>query len=253
MELKNQNSETKELIKNALGIYYTLKNQNKLYREDGMIALSLYAGALRLGTSYTVTKKMTLTSGPGTGYPWPDGMKPNISQEKIEYRYVVYDYENTVCQILNKYGITINQVIALLNLDKKLMTPVKHLRTEKMEKQYNTVYKVLLETICKYYIASVKEANTYNKHYTPKIEMTIPIIISALHYPNIDASNSIMYLYQKIKGTSNTSPTQPDYLKELEKEVYYKEEFGKMDEEGNLKLSRVKIPIIMNSEIGKII
>ncbi len=253
MELKNLNSETKELIKNALGIYYALKNQSKLYRSDGMLALSLYVGVLRLGTSYTITKKIPLTSGPGTGYPWPDGIRPDTSREKIEYRYVNYDYENKVCQILNEYGMTIEQVLALLHLDEQLSTPVKHLRTEKMEKQYNVIYKVLLETICKYYIASAKEANKNRTYYTPKIEMSIPIIISAIHYPNIDSTNSIKILYQKLMGIPNLPSSMPDYLKEIEKEVTCSEELGKRDKNGNLKLSLVKTPIVMNPEIGKII
>lgn len=147
MEIKNLNLETKELIKNALGIYYALKNQSKLYRSDGCLALSLYAGVLRMGASYTITEKIPLTLGPGTGYPWSEG-RPDTSKEKIEYRYKDYTYENKVCQILNQYGITIEQVMMVLRLDEKLITPVKHIRTEKLEKQYNAVYKVLLETIC---------------------------------------------------------------------------------------------------------
>lgn len=253
MELRNLKSETKELIANSLGIYHALQNQNKLYRQEGIESLSLYAGALRLGKSVDIISKEPIRTSPGAGYPYPDGIRPNTRNEKVEYRQYHYDYENIVCQVLNEYGITIEHVLDILNLDKKLITPVRYSASDKIERQYNVAYKKLLQTIRNYYIASAKQINANNKSCNPLIEMNIPTIISAIHYPNIDLSNSIIGLYSKLQDAQASLTAMPDYLEQIEQNVNYEEELCRLNENGQLELYRVKKPLVMNKNIGKII
>lgn len=253
MELKRLKTESKELIMNSLSIYYALQNQSKIYRNDAMASLSLYAGALRLGQTVTITREEPIRTSPGAGYPYPDGIKPSTINEKPEYERKQYNYENIVCQILNKYGVTIEQVIAMLNLDEKLTIPARSSINDKIERQYNAVYQRLLQTIRNCYVASAKQANEENRNCNPLIEMDIPTIISALHYPNIDLSNSIMNAYAKLKGMQSPLTSMPDYLDEIEKHVTYEEELCKSNAAGQLKLYRVRKPLVMNENIGKII
>lgn len=247
MKLKSLEIETKELIANALGIYYALQNKNRAYCKEGMEALSLYAGVLRLGITPTISVAEPIRTSPGAGYPYPNCIRPNMRNELIEYRHDDYDYKNVVCQILNEHGITIEQVIDALNLDSKLTIPTKYKASEKIEKQYNVAYKTLLQTIRKYYIASVQQTSENKKYCKPIIDLNIPTIISAIHYNNVDASNSINRLYTKLCGT------KASYLAEIEKLVTYKEELGKLDKNGNLKLYRVRKTLKMNQDIGRII
>lgn len=252
MKLTRLKIETKELIKNSLGIYHALQKQSKLYRHEGVAALSLYAGALRLGQSGVIHLREPITTGPGAGYPYPNGIRPSTRNEKMEYRQVHYNYDNIVCQILNEYGVTIEQVISILNLDKKLSIPVHTSINEKMEQQYNTAYKTLLTMIRNYYIASVKQMDV-DTHCCPLIEMNIPTIISAIHYSNIDSSESINNLYSELKGKQNALTSMPDYLEKIEGYVTYAEERCKINKRGELDLYQIKKPLVMNKNIGKII
>lgn len=253
MELKNLKIETKELIANSLDIYHSLQNRNKLYRIDGIQSLSLYAGALRLGKSITIITKEPIMTSPGAGYPYPNGIRTNTRNERVEYHQYQYDYENIVCQILNEYGITIEQVIDMLNLDRKILTPVRYSPSDKIERQYNVAYRSLLHTIHNYYIASAKQMRESAKVSNPLVEMDIPTIISAIHYPNIDASNSISGLYSKLNGLHDPLTSLPDYLDKIESNVSYEEELCRMDENGQPKLYREKKALVMNKNIGKII
>ncbi len=45
--------------------------------------------------------------------------------------------------------------------------------------------------------------------------MNIPTIISAIHYPNIDSSSSIISLYSKLKGAQDSLTSLPDYLEQI--------------------------------------
>jgi len=242
MELKNLEygklkSETQELVANSLEIYYALTEKNKLYRKDNVASLSLYAGVLRMGCHYLVKSKIQHSTLAGRG-----------KSETMSHTYT-----NLVCQILNNYGITIEKVIELLDLEEPLLQPRNEKRRTKMENQYNVAYRSLLHTIRNYYIASARITKNDDKAYI-SVKLTIPNIISAIHYSNINPDNSIWNLNCRLGNLTDGISIKPEHLKELEKHSTYYEEMVKYDKNGKIKdIYQEERPLIMNKSLGKII
>jgi len=221
MELNKLNRETNELVANSLGVYYALLEKDKLYRQENMAIVSLYGGVLRMNRTIM------------------DGS---------------YIYNNITREILNEYGITIEKVIDLLNLDKKLSYSVNARKNTKLERQYNTAYRNLLHIIRNYYVASARITKNDDKAYIP-IKMTIPNIISAIHYSNIDPYNSIWNLNCRLGNLTDSINIKPEHLNEIEKHSTYKDKMARYDKKtGEIKdIYQIEKPLIMNKSLGRII
>lgn len=247
MKYQDLKSETEELIANSIAINYALKERNKLYREENIATLSLYCGVLRMGSNYEIKSIVKIGGSLLAGLPIED--RPNYDGSIYEKR--SYYYNNVVCQILNEYGITIEKVIEALNLNKKLLLSVSGIDNKKLEIQYDMIYKKLLSIIHDYYVESARMAENIVSSYKPEIDMTIPNIISALYYPNIDSYHSIEYLCNSL-GIENDNIIKS--LEEIEKHSTYKEGMCRYDKKTGLikNIYQVTKPLTMNRNIGRI-
>ncbi len=246
MEWEILKSETKELIANSLGIYYALEQKNNLYRKENIAYLSLYCGVLRMGKNHEIKSTVKIGGSLLAGLPIEDRPKYDSSIYEIKS----YNYNNVVCQILNEYGINIEKIIELLDLNKKLLYPVSAIKNNKIESQYQMVYQTLLHVIRDYYIASARIEMGKDKSYCPEIGMTVPNIISAIHYPNIDPYCTIVSLYSAL-GIESESMAK--LLEEIEKYSTYQEGMVKYDKKiGSLNIYEVSKSLVIKRTLGKI-
>lgn len=248
MKYQDLKSETEELVANSIAVYYALKQKNKLYREDSVVSLSLYCGVLRMGKTHEIKSEVKIGGNLLAGLPIEDRPK----YDSTTYEVMKYDYKNVVCQILNEYGITIERVAGLLNLDKKLLNPVSAIDNKKLGMHYDAVYKSLLTVIHNYYIESARIKENIKTSYKPEIDMTVPNIISALYYPNIDPYSTISYLCNAL-GIENDVITKS--LEEIQKYSIYKEGMCRIDKKTGLlkNIYQVNKPLVMNRNLGRIL